>query len=552
MHVIRVLVSIVLILASPISIAKELQTSAVYLNGFVYTVDDSKPRAQAFAIADKRFIAVGKNSEIDRYIGAKTIVVDLGGKMVIPGIHDAHTHLLEAAFKFGGYSCVLPYPKATPKDIIGALKQCIKTNPARLGNWIKGGVLSGRLFNSTELQKLLDSEFPKTSVVLEDFTTHHVLANFSARRAAGITEDTPDPTGGKLGRNDKGLLTGQLIELASDMVYQVMPPYPEDENTRALLWSISLNNRFGITSVQGATVSRVELQTLNEMDNTGELTLRVSAHLLAGDSRQCWQVGPCGSREENARLISERNNFATAHIDVNNAKIFLDGAPLPPNPTHSMIDPETNKIDRTHMLIEHDELERLVVDLDSKGLKIKLHAAGTGSFRAALDAIESARKKNGMTRPHDIAHAHFIHPADVDRIGSLGVVPELSPAVWHFNPPMREHVPAWQFRTLTERGIMVVIGTDWLVDNQPNLFPALQGMLQHGDEAVDLETALRMMTINGAKSVGKEDQFGSITPGKSADFAVLNQNLFQVPVDKIRDTEVLMTVFEGSVVYERK
>jgi predicted amidohydrolase YtcJ len=232
--------------------------------------------------------------------------------------------------------------------------------------------------------------------------------------------------------------------------------------------------------------------------------------------------------------------------------LFLDGAPLPPNSTHSMIDPSTNEIDQTHMLFEQDELERLVVDLDSRGLKIKLHAAGTGSFRAALDAIEAARKKNGMTRLHDIAHAHFIHPADVDRIGPLGVVPELSPAMWHFNPPMNEHVPAWQFRTLADHDIMVVIGTDWLVDKQPNLFPALQGMLQHGDEAVDLETALHMMTINGAISVGKEDEFGSITPGKSADFAVLNQNLFQVPVDKIRDTEVLMTVFEGGVVYEQK
>jgi predicted amidohydrolase YtcJ len=545
MDVLRVLVCIALIVVSPINAAKELQASAVYLNGSVYTVDDNKPRAQAFAIADKRFIAVGMNSEIDRYIGAKTTVVDLGGKMVIPGIHDAHTHLLDAAFKFGGYSCVLPYPEVTPKEIISALKQCMKTNPARPGNWIKGGVLSDELFNSTELQTLLNTEFPKIPIVLEDLTTHHVLANISARHAAGITEDTPDPSGGKLGRNDKGLLTGQLIELASELVYKVMPPYPEDENTRALLWSISLNNRFGVTSVEGATVSRSELQALNKLDNKGELTLRVFAYLLAGNSLR-------GSEEENAQLISERNDFATAHIDVNNAKLFLDGAPLPPNSTHSMIDLSTNEIDQTHMLFEQDELERLVIDLDSRGLKIKLHAAGTGSFRAALDAIEAARKKNGMTRLHDIAHAHFIHPADVDRIGPLGVVPELSPAVWHFNPPMNEHVPAWQFRTLADHDIMVVIGTDWLVDKQPNLFPALQGMLQHGDEAVDLETALHMMTINGAISVGKEDEFGSITPGKSADFAVLNQNLFQVPVDKIRDTEVLMTVFEGGVVYEQK
>ena len=156
MDVLRVLVCIALIVVSPINAAKELQASAVYLNGSVYTVDDNKPRAQAFAIADKRFIAVGMNSEIDRYIGAKTTVVDLGGKMVIPGIHDAHTHLLDAAFKFGGYSCVLPYPEVTPKEIISALKQCMKTNPARPGNWIKGGVLSDELYNSTELQTLLN------------------------------------------------------------------------------------------------------------------------------------------------------------------------------------------------------------------------------------------------------------------------------------------------------------------------------------------------------------------------------------------------------------
>ena len=190
---------------------------------------------------------------------------------------------------------------------------------------------------------------------------------------------------------------------------------------------------------------------------------------------------------------------------------------------------------------------------DKMGMKVKMHVAGDGAARAALDAIEAARKANPDSRiRHELGHTNIVTPADMPRFAALNAVGEMSPAVWHLygrtlGDPPRD---AWEFKTLLDNGAMMTVGTDWVVTPTPNLFPALEGMLDRGDESIDLESALRTITINGAISLGWQASAGSLEAGKYADFIVLDRNLLEIPSADISETKVLKTVFEGAVVYD--
>ena len=152
---------------------------------------------------------------------------------------------------------------------------------------------------------------------------------------------------------------------------------------------------------------------------------------------------------------------------------------------------------------------------------------------------------------HELGHTNLVTLADMPRFVELGVIAEMSPSVWHIYGRLLGDPPqdAWEFGTLHKHGAMLTVGTDWVVTPTPNLFPALEGMLDRGDESVELPTALRAITLNGAYAVGRETSRGSLEPGKSADFIVLDRNLFDIPVSEISETQVLRTVFEGRTVY---
>ena len=199
-----------------------------------------------------------------------------------------------------------------------------------------------------------------------------------------------------------------------------------------------------------------------------------------------------------------------------------------------------------------ETLNAMVTRFDKMGLKVKMHAVGTGATRTALNAIAAARSANGNSRIfHDIAHSLRYKPVDFVRLQELGAVAEMSPAIWQIKGPLTANLAgAWQFRSLLDHGTLVSIGSDWVVLPEPNLFPALSGLLDHGNESIKLDEALRAMTLSGAISIGKQKTSGSIETGKIADMIVLDRNLFDTPSAEIANTRVLETVFEGRVVYQ--
>jgi predicted amidohydrolase YtcJ len=518
-----------------------------FVNSRIYTVDAARSWADAMLVEDGQIVRIGASRDILESVEADADIVDLGGRMVMPGIHDAHTHLLAAGLKFR-FECRLDANSGTDQ-IVNALCDCEKCRRGKLSGWLIGGEYNANIFpDGGPDRTFLDDAFPGTAVYLYDLSIHHGFANSRALALAGIDANTPDPPGGRIVRRAGSREpTGELIERATWKLKRTIPQYDPDIYREAVSWAIAVSNRFGITSLQEAGATLPELRVLNNLDSEGALTAHVATHLI-------WREEAFGnaSQEDMEALIQARARYASGHVRTDFLKCWLDGAPVPPHFTQSNLDPTTGMPD-DKLVISEAELTDALLVFDRQNLPMKIHCAGDGAVRAALNAVEAVRKANGSGGPrHEIAHALFVHPDDMGRFAQLNVGAEMSPAVWHIRIPEFAGLDAGcKFATLNEAGAQVTIGSDWIATETPNLFPALQGMLDRGAESVPLETALEMMTIAGAKAVGMDQRTGSLEVGKLADFIVLDRNLFDIPVTDIGGTNVLRTVFEGRTVFQQ-
>jgi predicted amidohydrolase YtcJ len=518
--------------------------NTVYVNAEIYTVNPNSPWAESMAVKDGKILAMGSMNDIDHLIDTNTTVVDLDGQMVMPGIHDAHTHLEWAGIVWN-HECSLP-EAGNQDQIVATLKACQRKRP---GGWLTAGIYLPFIFKDAKANNdFLNEAFPDTPVYLADYSFHHGLANNRALELAGITADTANPHGGVIVKDTmSGNLTGELVETANSLMQRKVPAYDRQTYVDAVRWSIAMFNRYGITSVQEASASKRLLEILNELDSADELSLRVSAHLV-------WKYEKFADSNltEMRQLIEDRNNYNSERIDTRFIKMWLDGAPLPPNLTQGGLDANGNI--QTHALLyTQPELNSLVTELDNAGYTIKMHVAGDGAARTALNAIEQTRKLNRKNNNlHELSHAAFVHPDDMARMQGLGAVAEMSPAMWHIDTPGIDKMPgAFKFKSMQDQNVHMVVGTDWILVPTPNLFPALEGMLDREEESIDLTTAIKTMTLNGAIVTRQDHLIGSLETGKMATFIVLNQNLFDIPISEISETTVELTVIEDEVVYSQ-
>lgn len=540
----RMPVGIFFILAAHLTCAEPADT--VFRNGEFYTVNDKQPWVQSLAVTGQRIVFAGQDRAVEAYIGPDTEVVDLQGRMAMPGIHDAHIHML-----YGGRAelgCKIPSGPFYPV-IAEALQDCAQD--LTKGEWLVAGNFFVEQFpEGVPHKKYLDELFPDRPVYLTEMSGHNGLANSKALELAGIDDATQPPEGGALTRDAQGRLTGELVESALSLVKDVIPEPAPEKDVAALQRAIEICNQYGVTSVQEASGTQELLESLKQIEARGDLTLNVKAHLVWASPRH-----KKDDLEELRDFIDSRDRFASEHIDPNGIKMWLDGTPTAPYFTAADLDPKTGEPEWDLILIPPDQLNQYVTEFDALGMKIKIHASGAGGAHAVMDAYEAARKSNpDSTVRHDLGHTNLVAEADMDRMRELGVVADLSPSVWHIfgktlgDPPQR----AWQFRTLSNSGLLLTVGSDWNIAKTPNPFPALQGMLDFGDESIDLISALRALTWNGAISVGRANDLGTLEAGKLATFIVLDRNLFAVEPSEIGATTVVMTVFEGQVVYENQ
>lgn len=519
----------------------------LYHGGLIYTVQDNAPWAEAMLVQNGEIIAIGSNENVAAQASTNAARVSLEGRTVIPGIHDAHSHLIIAAGRQLGFGLQLDDPKTL--DELGEQLSAYWADHADR-EWIIGGVYNPLIFTPKVLTRAwLDELLPGVPVIIHDYSYHNVMASSAALAAAGITRESIAKPGGVIEKDpDTGELTGRILEMAVATLYYATPQPSKSELVKSLKTAVEICNRFGITSVQEASARLAFLEAAKELDQNNALNANLICHIPWGSP-----ILALCERPEQERVIAERHKYAGKHVHVDAIKVALDGTSMAPIFSHVPLDPETDEPITYNLLLDADELESKVEEWTRDGLIVKAHCTGYGSTRIGLDVYERASHVTGKPgQMHDIAHAHYVSETDRGRFAQLGVVAEMSPAIWHV-PAYREALgKAYDFRTLHEHGALITIGTDWALPPTPNLFPALAGLLTHGDESVPLELGIRMMTLNGAIAVGQSDAWGSLAPGKDATFVVLDRNIFEASPEEIAETEVISTVFRGKEVYSHQ
>jgi predicted amidohydrolase YtcJ len=520
--------------------------------------------AQALAIKSGVIVAIGEQSVVDPYRTNKTQVIDLEGAAVLPGLHDMHVHPLGAGQTELG--CKFAQGSAA-RQVLAAIQKCVGIHAK--GEWILGGQWDAASFGQVPPNReQLDSLAPDNPVALVDISGHSLWVNSKALALAGIGASTPNPQGGIIERDAKGEPTGVLRESAGALVRRIMPPFTAAQNTKALAWALHEMLSYGITSFVDAAVDESGMQAYTALADQGSLKQRVQGCLL-------WHRSLTAGPEVGSDFIARRNLYARARFAPTCIKMFLDGVPTDSH-TAAMLEPYEHVADlsdvraRGLLMASQPELNADVARFDAQGFTVKFHAAGDAAVRAALNAIDAARKANGFSgQLHSVAHDSFVQMDDIRRARGMAATFEFSPYIWFPNPIIPDIVKAvgeermrrWiPVKDAIDAGALVVAGSDWSVVPSVNPWIAIETLVTRqrpgggGEtlgavERISLQQAIDLFTVNSARQMGNGNKTGSLERGLLADLIVLDRNPLKIPVTQIHETRVKMTLVNGEIVY---
>lgn len=539
---------------------KSVNTKADVLlrNGAIYTVDAARSWAEAAAIAHGRIIYVGANAGAEEFITPQTRVIDLNGKMVLPGFHDSHVHPVSGGIELG--QCNLNGLQ-TQQEIFDAVREYAQKNPAL--PWIVGGGWDLPIFpNANPTKQQLDQLVSDRPAFLSAADGHSAWVNSKALELAGITAATADPPEGRIERDPLSKEpTGTLRERATDLVSKHIPPLTSADYLAGAKRGLAMANRFGITSLQEASATPEILAAYDSLDRSGELTARVVAAMY---------VDPAKDEAQIEELKQKRSRYRGKNLRADAVKIFADG--VIESRTAAMLAPYLDRPDyRGIPNLEAEKFKRLVTALDQEKFQVHIHAIGDRAIRMALDAHEAAQLANGRRDArHHLAHIQLIDPQDIPRFERLGIIANFQ-SLWAYadtyiteltEPALGPERSRWLYPigSVMRSGAMIVGGSDWSVSSMNPLDAIQVAVTRRGvddstgsawipQEIVDLPTMIAAYTINGAYVNHQENETGSIEVGKAADLIVLDRNLFEIPAHEIHNAKVLLTLLEGREVH---
>ena len=544
-------------------ILEELGADLVLVNGKVVTVDTNGTIAEAIAVKDGKILKTGSNEEITRLAKGSATVIDLDGRILLPGFIDSHEHCIRRGLTTDWVSCRSP-PMKTIKDIIEALAAKAAEKPE--GEWVVGS-----WFDETKLSNGrwptrydLDEATDKHPIYLGRAGGHNAVANSLALEIAGITKDTPQPDGGHIGRDESGEPTGRLDEIAAmNMVRGKVPVPGVEESVRLMVenWP-ALEERllsWGITTVHEAHIKAPEALAYQELNDAGKLRLRVGLML---DGMSPYK----GYATSDLTRQGVRTGFGWGDkLYVIGVKIGVDGAMG--SLTASLRkpyanDPENYGINR----VTQEELTEETVELHKAKNRACIHAIGDWAIDIALNAIEEAIKSAPWEdHRHRIEHAGYVRPDQLNRMANLGIA--VSASIGFCYPIGDSHIAAlgeerlcgyYPMRSFKAHGIVAGGNSDGFGENWPitGISGCVARISSRGqylckDQAISPIDAIRAYTINGAYLEGTEDEKGSLEPGKMADMVVLDRDLLTVNPVEIIDARVMMTIVGGEIIYRR-
>ncbi|KZN55129.1 hypothetical protein N474_16800 [Pseudoalteromonas luteoviolacea CPMOR-2] len=527
----------------------------VFTNGNIYTVNDTKPWAQAVAINNNKIVFVGSNENVQQYIGSTTQVIDLGGKMMMPGFHDVHMHPLES----GSDATQFTIPQEASVDTyIALVQEAALQNPT--AQWLIGyGHNIGTLLEMSDSPlEVLDDAVPNRPVIIMEQTSHSMWVNSKALELAGLHTQSIDPIGGVIGRDEQMRLDGILYDNAGNQVMELamrsLSNAQQNDYLGLIEYTMPALNQAGITSISDARTywQRGHLETWQRVADEDKLTLRVHLGL--------WAYPQMNDASQISKLKSFYQASPDSLLKVNQVKFYVDGILV--NTTAAMHDPyHQNWLDlegnKGLNYFTQARLEQYIKALEPSGFNFNIHAIGDRGIHEALNAIENASA--GKSR-HRLTHLEVVDPADYDRFNKLGVIADAQvagdftdPSHWPENIPLlgaersQDLVP---IKSLVENQATLTLSSDWNV-SPFNPFIGISNAISRTPQAITLSQALEAYTLNSAYAMGQEHLVGSIEVGKLADLVVLDRNLFDSTVKEIAETNVVMTLLDGEIVYKR-
>jgi len=543
----------------------------VFRNGAVYTVNDASPWARAVAVKGKHIVYVGDEAGVQSFIAPKTRVVDLAGKMLMPGFVEGHIHPLVGSTLARGVDLQFD----TKEEILGALR-AYRDKVGKVGT-VRGFGWRYLAFPSTGPRKEdLDALWPDVPVILFAIDGHCAWVNSQALALAGVTRDTKDPVPGfSYFERDPatGEPTGYLVEVPVIVqVNNAVEPFSPDYVATSLAEWLPKASAAGITTVFDAgmqVVSELEGYGIySSLEQAGKLPIRVVGCYYHNNAA----IDPVPV------IKALQHEFQSELVKASVLKLNMDGGDA--QYTAALLAPYSDKPGTSgDTLLPTELFNDIVRRADREGIDIHVHSYGDRATRLSLDAFEAAIKANPpRDRRNALAHLLLVSPDDVGRFGGLGVVAEFS-AQWAVPDPTWRDITAHRFgperanalysiRSILERRGVVSLGTDWPAAGYFSTYRTLDGIevavtrrelgrpeasqQQPASEAIGLDAALRASMMGSAYQLRMDDKVGSIEVGKLADLIILERNLFEVAPQDIHRTKVLMTVMNGKVTHEER
>lgn len=528
----------------------------ILTNASVWTVDSSRPRAEAVAVRDGRILRVGSAAEVEAEAGPARETIDLKGALVLPGFIDSHTHFLTGGAALSG----VQLRDVTTRDEFRA-RVAAHVKTLEPGEWILNGDWDHQSFTTRELptRDWVDDLTPDNPVCVTRFDGHMALVNGLALKRAGITRATPAPPGGEILKDPtSGEPTGILKDAAMDPVFALVPEPSLKERIRAAEAALRLAAERGLTSIHDMS-DAASFEAYQELRKRGALTARLAVYI------------PITQVDLLARLRL-RGQFGDDALELAGLKGFVDGSlgsatALFFEPYAD--DPSTRGILAAQMFPE-GVMEARILEADRAGLQVAVHAIGDRANALLLDIYERAAAAGGpRDRRWRIEHAQHLRPEDIARMGRLGVIGSVQPyhAVddgrWAETKIGRERCrTTYAFRSLLDENVRLAFGSDWTVaplDPLAGIHAAvtrstIDGKTPGGwypEQKITIEEAVYGFTLGGAFAEFAEERKGSIREGKLADLVVLDRDILREPPERIKDARVLMTVLGGKVVFRR-
>jgi len=523
-----------------------------FINGKIFTVNPKQEWVEAVVTAGNKIIYVGSSDGAKKYIDDFTEVIDLNGKLMLPGFIDCHAHIV-----MGGE--FLLNVNLTDVVTINEFKERIKNfalnNPNK---WMIGGNWNHQLWKDAELPKKewIDQFTKDTPVFVSRMDYHMVLANSYVLNLAGITKNTPDPAGGTIIKDPvTGEPTGILKDKAMDLVYRIIPKPTDKEFAEAIDAAMNEARRFGVTSIHDISYKN-HLGALQNAERENRLTCRVYSRLLLENYKDF--------------INSEiQFNFGNDKLKIGSLKAFADGS-LGSSTAYffESYEDDLNNYGLPMDVLSDGRLEKWMVESDKNKLQLSIHAIGDRAISELLDIVENMNRENpDWDRRFRLEHAQHITESDIRRSADLGVIVSAQPyhlyddGCWAEKKIGKERLKNMlAFKSLLNNGVNLCFGSDWSVSTMnpiEGIYAAVTRQTADGknpnglipEEKLTVEEAVQCYTINAAYASFQEEKVGSIEPGKFADLVILSDNIFEIDPPKIRDVKVITTVFDGELIY---